>query len=65
MEDHNVQGGLGGAVSEVLARCCPTLMAMVGSQDRFGRSGDPEELAKLYGIDPQPITDIAMCLLGR
>lgn len=65
MEDHNVQGGLGGAVSEVLARCCPTLMAMVETQYRFCRSGDPEELAKLYGIDSQPIADSAMCLLGR
>lgn len=65
VEDHNVQGGLGGAVSEVLARCCPTPMAMLGSQDRFGRSGDPEELAKLYGIDPQSIADSAMRLLDR
>ncbi len=43
----------------------PTLMAMVGAQYRFGRSGNPEELAKLYGIDSQPIADSAMCLLGR
>lgn len=64
-EDHNVLGGLGGAVSEVLAQCCPTPMAMVGSQDLFGRSGAPGELAKLYGIDPQAIADSAKRLLGR
>ncbi|MGE4276473.1 MAG: transketolase family protein [Lawsonibacter sp.] len=64
-EDHNVQGGLGGAVSEVLAQCCPVPMEMVGVQDCFGCSGDPEELAKRYGLDPQAIVDSVRRVLQR
>jgi transketolase len=54
-EDHNVIGGLGGAVAEVLARECPTRMAFVGTQDTFGESGDHEALWKKYGVDTEGI----------
>ena len=49
-EEHSVVGGLGGAVAELLARECPTKMAMVGQQDTFGESGKPEELKEKYGM---------------
>lgn len=55
-EDHNVLGGLGSAVSQVLARKAPTVMDFVGVQDRFGRSGDPGELATLFGLNAEAIT---------
>ena len=43
-EEHNVLGGLGGAVAEVLAQEKPTPMRMVGTQDTFGESGEDREL---------------------
>lgn len=56
-EDHNIMGGLGGAVSEVLSRKCPTPMEMVGIQDIFGQSGSPADLAEYYGLTPKAIVD--------
>lgn len=58
-EDHNVIGGLGGAVAEVLSRDLPTPMEFVGIQDRFGCSGSPTELEKLYGLDIEAIAEAA------
>ncbi len=49
-EEHSVIGGLGGAVAEVLAENYPVLVKMVGIQDKFGKSGKPEELVELYGL---------------
>ena len=40
-EEHNIIGGLGSAVAEVLSEECPVYMARVGTQDRFGKSGKP------------------------
>lgn len=59
-EDHNVMGGLGSAVSEVLSRRCPTPMAMVGIQDQFGQSGSPEDLANYYGLTAENIYRTAL-----
>ena len=50
-EDHNVIGGLGGAVAETLSEHAPTPLVRVGVQDRFAESGEPDELAQAYGID--------------
>lgn len=58
-EDHNVMGGLGGAVSEALAKHYPCPVEMVGIQDVFGRSGEPSQLAKHYGIDVEHIVAAA------
>jgi transketolase len=49
-EEHQVHGGLGGAVAEALAEECPTPMAFVGVQDRFGESGDAMALLEAYGL---------------
>lgn len=49
-EDHNVMGGLGGAVAEVLSQRAPVPMGMVGIRDTFAESGSPEDLAKKYGL---------------
>jgi len=48
-EDHNVIGGLGGAVAESCAKGCPAPIEMVGVQDCFGESGKPAELYEKYG----------------
>jgi len=41
---------MGSAVSEVLAQTFPVPMEFIGVQDRFGESGDPKELFKLFGL---------------
>ena len=64
-EDHNVIGGLCGAVSEVLAQSCPAVLEAVGIQDRFGRSGEPAELAQAYGITTDGIVEAAKRAISR
>src|SRR6202012_4208331 len=49
-EDHNIHGGLGGAVSEALVPPRPCPVEFVGVKDVFGASGEPEELAHHYEI---------------
>lgn len=50
VEDHNVIGGLGSAVSEVVTSFEPTVVKKIGIQDCFGRSGESKELFALYGL---------------
>lgn len=49
-EDHNIHGGLGGAVAEALAATVPCPVEFVGVKDTFGASGEPEELAYAFEI---------------
>ena len=49
-EDHNIYGGLGGAVSEVLAQSYPCPVEFVGVRDIFAESGEPEDLAEKYEL---------------
>ena len=50
IEDHNVIGGLGSAISEVLTDECPVKLTRLGVKDTFGKSGKAEELMKYFGI---------------
>ncbi|MFU7516567.1 transketolase family protein [Clostridium sp. HCS.1] len=50
VEEHNVIGGLGSAVSEVLSEEIPVPVLKVGVQDTFGESGLPDQLLKAYGL---------------
>ena len=50
VEEHQIAGGMGSAVSEFLATVHPVRMAFVGVKDRFGQSGKPEELIEHYGM---------------
>lgn len=54
-EDHNIIGGLGGAVAEVLSEHAPTPMKRIGMRDRFGTSGNGLELLRYFGLDPENI----------
>lgn len=56
-EEHNVIGGLGSAVAEVLAESCPVPIKRVGTQDVFGRSGKPNELMEMYGLTAENIAE--------
>ncbi|MCB1324749.1 MAG: transketolase family protein [Spirochaetales bacterium] len=49
-EEHNIVGGLGSAVAEVLSATAPVPVIRVGVDDRFGQSGDAYELLKHYGL---------------
>lgn len=49
-EEHNIIGGLGGAVAEVIATSAPCILRMVGVEDKFGKSGKPAILLNEYGL---------------
>lgn len=54
-EEHQIIGGLGGAVAEYLSMTCPVPIEMVGVQNSFGESGQPQELMDKYGLNADTI----------
>ncbi|WP_319242747.1 transketolase family protein [uncultured Propionivibrio sp.] len=64
-EEHNVYGGLGSAVAEVLSRQCPVPMEFVGIEDTFTESGDYEKLLAKYGLSAAHIVSKAELALRR
>ena len=58
-EEHLLYCGLGSAVSEVVSQEAPVPMGMVGIRDRFGESGEPEELLKKFGLTAADIVKAA------
>ncbi|MBI1239819.1 MAG: transketolase family protein [Alphaproteobacteria bacterium] len=64
-EDHNTLGGLGGAVAESLALHRPCPAEFVGVRDQFGRSGEPGELAELFGLTAPAIAAAARRVIAR
>lgn len=58
-EDHNVIGGLGGAVAEALGEYCPTPMKRIGVRDRFGTSGDGLKLLEHFGLKAKNMVQAA------
>ncbi|HUK80198.1 MAG TPA: transketolase family protein [Nitrososphaerales archaeon] len=62
-EEHNVLGGMGSAVAEVLGERRPTPMKRVGVMDTFGESGDPGELLKKYGLTAASVEQAALGLV--
>ncbi len=65
VEDHNVLGGLGGAVAEILGEELPVPIVRVGLSDSFAQSGDPGELLDLYGLTPRHIAAAARLAVKR
>ena len=65
VEDHTVYGGLGAAVAEVVTQTVPVPMDIVGIQDRFGESGDPELLYRDHQMDVDSLVARAKVLVGR
>jgi transketolase len=55
VEEHQVAGGLGGALAELFARTKPTPMRFIGVQNKYGQSGTQAELIKHYGMDEAAI----------
>src|SRR6185312_9981475 len=64
-EDHNIHGGLGGAVAEALAQTRPCPIEFVGVRDVFGASGEPEELADHFGLSARHIVKAAEKAIAR
>lgn len=64
-EEHNVIGGLGSAVAEVITQNRPVPMELIGIQDVFAESGHHEELLDKYGLSVQDIVDKVVQVIGR
>lgn len=58
-EEHTVMGGFGSAIAEVLAENFPVPVKMVGIRDRFGLSGEPDELFEYFGLKAKNIVKAA------
>ena len=65
IEEHQVAGGLGGAVAELLARRSPMPQEFIGMQDTFGESGSPTELIEKYGMGVKSIMLAAKKVIKR
>lgn len=64
-EEHNIIGGLGSAVAEVLCEECPVPMERVGVRDKFGKSGVPAQLLKDYGLTANDIVAAAKKVINK
>jgi transketolase len=64
-EEHQIAGGLGSAISELLSQKQPTPIEMVGMKDSFGESGTPKELMAKYEMDANAIVKAVLKVIGR
>jgi transketolase len=65
IEEHQIMGGCGSAVAEVLAMNQPVPIEMVGVDDHFGESGEPDELIQKYGMGKDSIKEAIKRVLKR
>lgn len=65
VEEHQLMGGMSSAVAEVLAKKHPLPIEMVGMKDRFGESGEPDELIAHFGLDSKGVALAIERLLTR
>lgn len=65
VEEHQIRGGMGSAVSECLAKNFPVPIEFVGVDDQFGQSGTPEELIEHYGMGTKDILKAVEKILKR
>jgi len=65
VEEHQVNGGLGSAISELLAKNHPVPQEFIGIQDRFGESGTASELIKAFGLDKDSIKSAVRKVISR
>ncbi len=64
-EEHQMNGGLGDSIAQLLARKMPTPMEMVAVNDSFGESGTPDDLMKKYGLEAENIVTAVQAVLRR
>ena len=65
VEEHQVNGGLGSAIAELLSKNAPMPIEMIGVQNQFGQSGEPKELIEHYGMGIAHIKDAAKKAISR
>jgi len=64
-EEHQIMGGFGSAVAEVLVQNYPVPLEMIGIKDTFGESGEPDELMDKYGLRAKNIVAACKKVLAR
>jgi len=64
-EEHQIAGGLGESIAQVLARNTPAPQEFVGVNDKFGESGTPDELMEKYGLGTKNIIEAALKAVAR
>jgi len=65
VEDHQVMGGLGGAIAETLAKTTPLPMEFIGLQNTFAESGTPKQLLEKYHMDHNAIKEAVKKVITR
>ncbi len=65
VEEHQIAGGMGSAVGELLVQRMPVPQEFVGVRDKFGQSGTPPELIAHYGMDASHIAEVVRRVAGR
>lgn len=60
IEEHNIRGGLGSAVAEVIVQRIPTRMIILGIPDQFAITGSQKEILGYYGLTPEGICNIIL-----
>ena len=65
VEEHQIYGGLGGAISEFLSANYPVPIEFIGLKDTFGESGPPEQLIEKYGLDVSDIKSAVKKVIKR
>jgi transketolase len=64
-EEHQMNGGLGDSIAQLLARKHPAPLEMVAVNDSFGESGTPDELMKKYGLEASNIVAAVQAVMSR
>jgi len=64
-EEHQMNGGLGDSIAQLLSRNTPAPQEFVAVNDSFGESGTPDELMTKYGLDATNIVEAALKAIGR
>ena len=65
VEEHQIAGGMGGAVAEILAQNYPVPIEFIGVKDKYGQSGTPDELIEHYGMGKNSIKEAVKKVLKR
>lgn len=65
VEEHQVHGGMGSAIAELLSNEYPCPIEFIGVKDKFGQSGAPEELIEHYGMGVKSIKEAVLKVLNR
>lgn len=64
-EEHQINGGLGDSIAQLLSKTNPTPQEFVAVNDEFGQSGKPEELLSLYKLDAAAIIQASLRAIER